>query len=495
MKRTAGLALLALVIASVLPAALTAESDVGGSVVKVYIQSYPYNPETPWLLSNAVSGTGSGCIISGNRILTNAHVVADAKFIQVKRAGGQEKVQAEVEVVAHQCDLAILRVKQADFFKGAEPLEIGPLVALRDRVTVYGFPRGGEEMSTTEGIVSRVELRSYAHSYVRLLCGQIDAAINPGSSGGPVIANGRIVGVAFQAEMGQGLSYMVPSPIILHFLKDIEDGKHDGIPGLEVETQILENPALQTRYGLGPGQSGVLISAIHPGSDLEGVARPGDIILSIDGHSVANDGTVEFRKNERTQFSYYVQGHFVGEFMDIEVLRAGRVLKLRPKLTVAKDATSLVPPTEYDRQPSFYVIGGLVFQRLTGNYVRRWDRGEAPPNLVNFYYYGIPTKERRNIVVLTSILPDEVNVGYENQTDFAIVEANGRRVSTLQDLVDAVETNTQPYHVFLNESGDLVVLDRAKAQQRNGEILQRYMVTSDRSPDLKGAKTADPDKK
>lgn len=495
MKRIAGLALLALAIAAALPAAQTAESDVGGSVVKVYIQSYPYNPETPWLLSNAVSGTGSGCIISGNRILTNAHVVADAKFIQVKRAGGKEKVQAEVEVVAHQCDLAILRVKQADFFQGAVPLEIGPLVALRDRVTVYGFPRGGEEMSTTEGIVSRVELRSYAHSFVRLLCGQIDAAINPGSSGGPVIANGRIVGVAFQAEMGQGLSYMVPSPIIRHFLKDIEDGKHDGIPGLEVETQLLENPALQARYGLGPGQSGVLISALHPGSDLEGIAQPGDVILSIDGHSVANDGTVEFRKNERTQFSYYVQGHFVGDFVDIEVLRAGNVLKLRPKLTVAKDSTSLVPPTEYDRQPSFYIIGGLVFQRLTGNYVRRWDRGEAPPNLVNYYYYGIPTKERRNIVVLTSILPDEVNVGYENLADFAIVDVNGRRVSTLQDLVDAVETNTQPYHVFLNESGDRIVLDRAKAQQRNAEILQRYMVTSDRSPDLKGAKPAGPAKK
>jgi len=495
MKRVAGIVLLVVVMAPALPSVPAAEYNVGGSVVKVYSQSYPYNPETPWLLSNAESATGSGCIISGNRILTNAHVVADAKFIQVKRAGGKEKVQAEVEAVAHQCDLAILRVKKADFFLGAEPLDVGPLVALRDRVTVYGFPMGGEEMSTTEGIVSRVELRSYAHSYVRLLCGQIDAAINPGSSGGPVIENGRLVGVAFQAERGQNLSYMVPSPVVHHFLKDIEDGRHDGIPELEIEDQLLENPALQAKYGLKPGQSGVLVSAIHPGSDLEGVAQPGDVILSIDGHSVANDGTVEFRKNERTLYSYFVQGHFIGDFVDIEVLRAGQVLKLRPKLTVAGASTSLVPRTEYDRQPSFFIVGGLVFQRLTGNYVRHWDRDEAPPNLVNYYYSGIPTKERKNIVVLTSILPDEVNVGYESLTDIGIVEANGRHVSTLQDLVDAVEANTQPYHVFLNESGDQIVLDRVKAQQRSAEILQRYMVTSDRSPDLKGATPPAPAKK
>jgi hypothetical protein len=115
--------------------------------------------------------------------------------------------------------------------------------------------------------------------------------------------------------------------------------------------------------------------------------------------------------------------------------------------------------------------------------------------LLNYYFLGVPTTERKNIVVLTSILPDEINVGYENLTDIDIVQANGRRISTLQDLVDAVETNTQPYHVFLNKSGDQIVLDRAKAQERSAEILQRYMVTSDRSPDLKGAKPAAPARK
>ena len=192
MKRIPSLSFLAALLVLAVCSPLSAEPDIVGSMVKVYSQCYPYSYETPWLLAAEESGTGSGCIISGNRILTAAHVVANAKFIQVKRAGAKDKVEAEVEIVAHECDLAVLKVKDRSFFDGARPLDIGPLVDLRDRVTVYGFPEGGEELSTTEGIVSRIEVNSYAHSGARLLCSQIDAAINAGNSGGPVVKDGQM---------------------------------------------------------------------------------------------------------------------------------------------------------------------------------------------------------------------------------------------------------------------------------------------------------------
>jgi len=492
----APIALIALLVLPLCPP-LSADPDIVGSVVKVYSQCYPYSYESPWLLAAEESGTGSGCIISGNRILTSAHIVANAKFIQVKRAGGLDKAQAEVEIIGHQCDLAILRVKDPGFFQGAVPLAPGPLVSLRDRVTVYGFPEGGEELSMTEGIVSRVELQRYVHSRMWLLCGQMDAAINPGSSGGPVVKDGQIVGIAFQAGGGQNISYMVPAPVIRHFLKDIEDGTFDGTPGLGVVCQKMENPDLRAQHGLGPGQSGILITAVLPDLPLEGVCLPGDVILSIDGHPVANDETVEFRKNERTLFDYYVQEHFIGDFLDLQVLRAGQVHKLRVQLNSGRDAVYLVPPSEYDRQPSHFIVGGLVFQRLTENYLRGTDAGDAPrSNLANYLYFGFPTKGRRAIVVLTGVLPDELNVGYESLIkNTIIVKANGRSVTTLQDIVDAVETNTGAYHVFGDEMGNQIVLDRVKTEERSAGILQRYMVSSDRSPDLKSSKPPAPPKK
>ncbi len=463
---------------------LSAGPDIVGSIVKVFSESYGYNYQAPWQLDSAGSATGSACIIAGRRILTNAHVVANAKFIQVKRAGAKDKVEAEVEIVAHECDLAVLRVKDASFFEGARPLDIGPLVDLRDRVTVYGFPEGGEELSTTEGIVSRVEVNSYAHSGARLLCGQIDAAINAGNSGGPVIKDGRIVGVAFQAGRGENISYMVPAPVIRHFLKDIEDGQYSGVPSLEISVQTLENPDLRASRGLSSGQSGVLVVSVYPGSPAEGVLRPGDVILSVEGKEVASDGTVEFRRNERTAFIERVQEFFIGDTIRLGVLRDGKAVTLTVKLTAPVNATRLVPRSQYDVQPSYFVVGGLVFQRLTANYLELWEKEGAPPDLLNEYYFGEPTADRRNVIILSSILADEINVGYEGADDSIIVKANGRPLSTLRDLVAAVEGNTGPYHVFVDDHGKEIVIGREKAAARRGAILKRYQIDSDRSADL-----------
>ena len=464
---------------------LTADSLIAGSVVKIYTESDAFSYAAPWRLDSPDSATGSGCIIAGRRILTNAHVVADAMFIQVKRAGAKDKFQAEVEIIAHECDLAVLRVKDEAFFAGARPLDVGSLVALRDRVTVYGFPMGGEEMSMTEGIVSRVEVHSYAHSRARLLCGQIDAAINAGNSGGPVVKDGRIVGVAFQAGRGENISYMVPSPVVRHFLKDIEDGKYDGIPSLEISWQRMENPDLRAKFGLEAGRSGVLVNKVYPGSPADGLLQRGDVILSVGDRAVANDGTIEFRRDERTLFDQRVQEFFIGETVRLEVLRSGKVLAFPVKLTVQVNATRLVPHFQYDVQPAYFIVGGLVFQRLTANYIDLWGEEGPTPVMGVYYLYGEPSFGRRNIIVISSILADDVNVGYQDLSDAIIVKANGNDLSTLSDLVEAVEKNAQPFHVFTTEQGVEIVLSREKARERHSLILERYKVDSDRSPDLK----------
>jgi len=239
-----------------------AKRDAKEAVVKIYTMYNRYNYYNPWQMWGQQRRSGSGSIIAGRRILTNAHVVGDQTFIQVKRAGKAKKYTAEVEIVAHECDLAILRVKDDSFFSGVEPLEIGALVEARDRVAVYGFPEGGDELAITEGVVSRVEHRKYTHSNANLLTCQIDAAINPSSSGGPVIKDDKIVGVAFQAGRGENIGYMVPVPVINHFLKDIEDGKYGGTPGLGISWQKMENPDLRLKFNMAAEQSGVLVNKI-----------------------------------------------------------------------------------------------------------------------------------------------------------------------------------------------------------------------------------------
>ncbi len=461
-----------------LPACAQSVNEAIVKVYAVYDQPDYYNP---WQMYGSQARSGSGCVIEGNRILTSAHVVADQVFIQVKRAGQPRKYMAAVEIVAHECDLAILKVSDDSFFLGVEPLRIGQLPTLRDKVVVYGFPQGGDELCITEGVVSRVEHQYYAHSQEYLLTCQIDAAINPGSSGGPVIKDGEIAGVAFQAGGGENIGYMVPAPVIERFLEDIEDGEYDGMPGIGIRWQNMENPDLRHRYGMTTEQTGILINKIYSGSPADGVLQPQDVILSIDDANIENDGTIEFRAGERTSFSYLIQSKFIGNTVGLRILRDEAVKDLIIIFTKPLGEFRLVPNEQYDKSPRYYIVGGLVFEPLTLNLLKMWGvnwYGDAPRNLVNYYLRGESTKDRSELVVLVRVLADEVNVGYQNRRYEVITEVNGKSIGDMTDLIDAFEDNTDLHHVIINERGERIILNRTKVEESAERILRQYSIST-----------------
>ena len=466
------------------------QKNITGSIVKIYTVYNKHSYYRPWQMEGQESYGGSGCIIKGNRVLTSAHVIADSTFIQVKRAGEAKKYTAEVEIVAHECDLAILKVKDKSFFSGTEPLEIGTLAEIGDEVATYGFPRGGDELAFTEGVVSRIEHLEYTHSNAKLLSCQIDAAINPGSSGGPVIKENKIVGVAFEAGEGENIGYMVPVTVINHFLKDIEDRKYDGIPGIGISWQDVENPSIRLKYKMREDHTGILVNKIYPGSPARGGLKSRDIILSVEGVNIANDGTIEFREKERTFFGYVIQNKYIGDNAEFEILRDGKVMNVEIKLSIPVNYCRLVPYEHYDIAPTYYIAGGLVFQTLTRNYldVRLRDANYYSANFFNLFPYydtGEPTDDRREVIVLGSVLADEINVGYHDLKDIVISYVNGQKISTMKDLVEALEGNDGKYHVFIDELGKEIVLDKSQTDKRNELILKRYKVNFDMSEDLR----------
>lgn len=433
---------------------------------------------------------GSGAIISGHRILTNAHIVSDRMFIQVRRGGQAKKYTAEVEAVSHEADLAIVQVKDLEFFSNTTPLELGDLPELKDSVSVYGFPDGGDKLSLTEGIVSRIEHTSYAHSGASLLAGQVDASINSGASGGPVIKDGKIVGVAFQSlrnDTYSNIGYMVPAPVIKHFLEDVKDGKIQGTPALGVSLQQMESPDVRKSFHMEIDQSGVLVNKIYPDSPGEGILHRGDVLLSIDGINIENDGTIEFRKGERTFFSFIMQQKQLYETISLDILRKGKKHVLPIQLTRPIGFARLVPHRQYDRPPTYFIMGGIIFEPLTLNYLEDFGgnwKAVAPIEHMNFLVNGEPTSEQREIIVLAKVLADEINVGYHDTKNTILSSVNGKKVSRMTDLVEAFETHHGTYHVIEDIHGFKITLNKQKATEANPRILSKYKIPADRSEDL-----------
>jgi len=447
-------------------------------VVKIFTTQQNPSYWDPWQPGWVQSPTGSGCIISGERILTNAHVVSNNTFLQVRRYGQAEKRKARVLFVSHEADLALLTVDDKAFFEGVVPLPIGDLPPLQQEVAALGFPAGGDSLSVTRGVLSRIEHIDYVHSARSLLAGQIDAALNPGNSGGPVVVDGQIVGIAMQVvPLSQNIAYMVPTPVIRHFLDDVADGRYDGIPRLGVRTEPMENPDLRRRYEVPEGTTGVLVLGMLPGFPAGQHLKAGDVLLSIDGHPIANDGTIEFRPRERTAFTFYSDERQIGQTVDVGFLRDGRAMEATVPLPRPMGEGDLVPGPRYDERPAYYLFGGLVFCPLTVDYVSMWGNGYPQLSALND---KPPAFDGQEVLVLSRVLAAEANEGYHDLVNLIITSVDGKKPANLAELVRLVEGGQAPFVTFVASDGREVILDRAKARAAGPAILQRYQVQADR---------------
>ena len=454
-------------------------------VVRVYSTYQDHDHECPWQSLAPRGSTGSGVIVGSREILTGAHVVANATFVQVQKPSDPTKVTAQVVSVCHDADLALLRVEEVAFTRGITAAKIGDLPKLRDEVQVVGYPIGGEEVSITEGVVSRIEVQRYEHSQRHLIAVTVDAAINSGNSGGPVFARSKVVGIAIQSMPdAENIGEMVPAPLISRFLAAARGGLAEPIvPGLGISTQPLENPALRAWLAMKGRDSGVLVTSVQYGSSCWQKLENGDVLLSLDGMRIANNGTVQYRNRFRCQFDAVVGDHAVGDKVKARVLRKGRRIDVTLRM---EPMCWLVPRIEFERIPTWFLFGGLVFQRLTAELLRVWGEqwwDKAPKELLNLYYSGDRREDRQEIIVLTQVLADAVNVGYEPFVNYVVVEVDGIRPVNMVDFVTAVEGSTGDVCIKLS-NGASVLLPAAAARSAHERIMTRYRLPCDRSPDL-----------
>jgi S1-C subfamily serine protease len=452
------------------------------SIVKIFMTQQTPNFYNPWTHIAPSSHTGSGAIITVNgkkRIITNAHVVTNQTYLQVKRQGMPEKFEAKLEFVAHDGELALLSVLDEKFFEGAETLELGEVPHQERRVKIYGFPVFGDHLSISEGIVSRIEYSEYIHVRRQNLVIQTDAAINAGNSGGPAIIDGKIVGVAFQnTPNAEGLNDLIPANLVRRFLADIKDGKYHGIPALNIETQIMESKFLRRFCKLPENESGVMVKRVV--EDSEGSKfKPKDVLTKIGDFDIANDGTVVFREGERVYYRYAVSLYQMDKPINIEIYRNGKKQIIRIKAEPSKEH---VRGPLYETLPSYYINGGLVFTDLTENYMDLWPK--RPPTSYEKERALLPSVKRKHVVALLRVLAHQINEGFQDTINEIVIRINNRNLSEFKDVIKAFRHPINgKYHEIVLEGEEVIILPVKGLKKANKEIQGIYNYPKDRSPD------------
>ena len=458
-------------------------AEIRKSLVRITNTFQDPNYKAPWTAGGINGASGTGFVIAGERILTNAHVVSNARFLSVEKENDPKKYVATVQFVGHDCDLAVLKVADPNFFKDTVPLALGGIPEIETAVAVFGYPIGGERLSVTQGIVSRVDFLPYSYSGVDAhLAIQIDAAINPGNSGGPVLQEGKVVGVAFQGyngDVAQNVGYMIPVPVISRFLKDIEDGHYDRYMDLSVATFNLQNPAQRHALGLGDDDRGVMVSSVASAGCSAGILKEGDVLLSIDDHPIASDAFVDL-EGQRVQMAEIVERKFKGDSVKLHILRDKTESDVSVKLDAAWPFG--MQANQYDAEPRYVLFGGLLFQPLSRNFLEAYGIDDLRVRyFFDFFISDEIYREHPEVIILSSILPDPINTYLGEFQNGIVDEINGTKIKSLDDVANEFKKTADDYVVKLIGVGRPIVLERAAVEAARERIKSRYNVVKEQN--------------
>ncbi|MCS5708393.1 trypsin-like peptidase domain-containing protein [Candidatus Berkiella cookevillensis] len=454
------------------------------SVFKVMVKTKDYDYDNPWHppIQNSHSGSGFAVSYLGQTFLvTNAHVASKIGRMEVRLSDDSEEYKAEALLIENDCDLAIIKVDSPEFTAQIKALELGDMLKMQQKLTVHGFPIGGEELCITEGKVSRIEVGTYVQAGTNLLQAQVSAEINPGNSGGPAISGGKVVGVAFQGDSrGDGLGFIIPTPIIEHLLKEALDLKnYKGFPDLNFKYQILKNDNLRAHFGLAEKEAGIRVKSVPKLSAARNILKPNDIILAIDGHKVKNDGTIETDFNKRLNLDYLISSHFIGDAVKIDLLRNNERISVDILLQNRFQTTKKVQH-RYEEAPTYFFISGIALCPLTDNLLEDSNVGE------NLFKYAAKEKRKpgQEVVIIKSILACDHNQGYEHHEEEVVKRINGKRISNMREAIEATESHTGKNHLIETYNGHVIAVPNL-SQHAHKRILKDFDIRQDRSKDLK----------
>jgi S1-C subfamily serine protease len=466
-------------------ASVAEATTIEASVVRIINHYQRGRWDAPWGAYSVGKRTGSGFVIQGGLIMTNAHVVSDSRMLLIYLNNDPRPYEATVKHIGHDCDLAVLEPIDKSLLSRIPPVKFGGLPELRSTVETLGYPSGGQRISSTKGVVSRIEMNRYIHSMIDYhLTVQTDAAINPGNSGGPVVQKKRVVGVAFQGSSRlENAGWFIPVEVVQHFLIDIADGKYDGFPDLAAMFRNMENPAYRHYVGLKPGQTGMIVENVYPKGSGDGYLRSGDVILKIDGHIVANDGTVAMQ-GLRLDAAVLLDRKQNREIVNLDVWRQGKSIQMavpmRPYPPLSRKGNI------YDQLPRYFIYAGLVFVPLNVEVLklsgRDWNT-KAPALLRYTYKYKpieMPSQLDVEPVVFLRRLDHPINADMPNFKNLLLQKVNGLAITKLEDLVSAIESNPGPFQVLEFEAGIVHILDSGKVAEANADILRQYGIPRDR---------------
>jgi S1-C subfamily serine protease len=467
------------------------------NIVRIIAHTTDFDFKMPFKIDGTATFSGTGFFINDRGdIMTCAHVVSEASHVYIEiPSEGKRQYSAKIMGVCPFFDLAIIHVEDYNNSSHCELDERlrydgSDLVQSGDETLALGFPLGQDNLKVTRGIISGQQLRMY----------QIDTPINHGNSGGPLLKNGKVIGINGAGMMfANNIGYAVPISRYYMIEKELHKPKNlihfPEVFGFEYQ---LTSKELLDFYGYGnghhasekslPGPSGVCVKKVFKGSPIHKCSgiKAGTVISSINGISIDNYGEFDKRwmrqkmtwdnilctlaLDQNVTVGYYpkpsagkANSHFhTHEF----VLKADYKMPVRHMYSVFEE----IP---------YEVIAGIVVMPLTLNHLKH-SLAMNMRGLSTDKYKKVENRHKARLIISSVLMGSYISTLHIVKESEIITHVNNIEVGTVEEFRDAVRhvslKNGKYFIELKTENKNIVVLpvERILAEEGNLQSVYKY---------------------
>ena len=451
-----------------------------GSYIRVNSTNQVYDFFRPWSKKSPFNRRGLGTVLENNRVLVTAELVADNTYIELERPDTNERCPAQVVVIDHEADLALIQPTRGEFLAGMQPLEVNPDGKVGDRLSIVQLESNGTAVSTqalmTTAEVGQYTIEGYSFLLFRLSC---PLQYRDNSFTLPIVRDHSLIGLLLRYDPRSQTVDAISTPVLRHFLQDAEKKPYPGFPRLGVQYSNTRDPQFRNYIKLPEGRGGVYVGGVEPeGPAARAGLQAGDVLLAINDRPIDADGNYQDPTYGKLAITHLTttEAH-CQEKIQLRILRNDQEQTLSVELSRRDPSDYVIDPYVIGRAPRFYVLGGLVFEELSRQFLREWGVNwlkEAPQRFVYFDRYQEELfPEKRKIVFLSQVLPSDSTIGFENLNYLTLEKVNGQPIRSLADLASAVkhpingfdklEFSDDPRLIYLD--ANQVLADAAKVQK------------------------------
>jgi S1-C subfamily serine protease len=458
------------------------------ALVRVNVTGQPYDYFRPWQKKAPQSKRALGAVLSKGRVLVTADLVANQNYVELERAESGEKTAANVEVIDYEANLALLEPADKNFLTGITPLDIAMDTVVGDRLAAWQLEPTGA-LVATEGLVTTIQMTHYPVDVGQFLTYRVSITMQyrENSYTIPLVKNNKLAGLLLRYDSRAQLIDAIPAPIIAHFLKEAESEHYRGFPSAGFSFFPTRDPQLRKFAGQTSKPAGVYVTNIEPNMPaMKAGLHVGDIVTSIGNHEIDQTGNYIDSLYGKIEFTNLLTAHtYAGDVVPFQIQRENKPMQLNVTLEHRAPKDYVSPPYNIDQPPSYLVLGGLIFQELSRQYLKEWGGNwvrEAPQRLVyvdRFQSELFPEGNRR-IVILSQVLPANSTIGYDEFAYLTVNKVNGKEIKSLHDLAEAVKQPLDGGFIKIETEEDpkQIELDAAQVQQEAPSLQENYGISS-----------------